>query len=533
MLDLYTNKDGNHYILHLDNQLVYRLYAYNGQLIRNTTIDNFSESPRLSRITGYVNNVYVIYKKGGYIYTKKSTDAGQNWSSNITPRVMAHSTSNGIDVYSDNAGVHMAWSEKYGQPNYYETNYSFLGHSQNYWGDYKQVSDFSDDKGGLPTIIASPGRVYVGYASRPTSDPWDSYSGETKLRIRDNGVWKNPELLEYSDFQINLAFTSTLLHKFRYTPGDAACSGGPDWYSIFSQHRNLQSNSGGFSYPETIIAQETSFSLEGRIDIAKTNNDNLHIIYRSGEYYPKYRSYDEGNGFSSAITRGDICTRISANSNDVYIGYISSGKLYLRQRDFAPLAPTNFAVSGDFGDNPIFTWSASKEADRNGYVIYQKANGQPYVQVGTTNQTTWTDVDVIIGPEIDNHTYMVKAKDKFNNYSPASNEVSFWGLRKNSGGHLSGPGAKNDKPNFYTLLQNYPNPFNPSTKIKFNLPEDGFVSLIVYDIKGKEISTLIDGFRKTGRYEVDFNGRDLSSGIYIYKMKTGKFMAIKRMLLLK
>lgn len=420
MLDLYTNKNGNHYILHLDNQLVYRLYAYNGQLIRNITIDNFSESSRLSRITGYGNNVYIIYKKGGYIYTKRSTDAGQNWSSNITPNTMTHSVSNGLDVYSDNLGVHMAWSEKYGEPNYYETNYSFLGHNQNYWGDYKQVSDFSDDKGGLPTIVASPGRVYVGYASRPTSDPWGSYSGETKLRVRDNGVWQNPELLDYSDYQLNLAYTSNLLHKFHYVPGDAV-TGGPDWYSILAQNRNLQSNSGEFSYPETMIAQETSFSSEGIIDITKTTNDNLHIIYSANEYFPKYRSYDENNGFSSAITRGDICTRISANSNDVYIGYISLGKLYLCQRDYAPLAPVN--ISGSWVNNhPKIQWAANKEADLKEYDVwkYSTAYEPTWLKVATTSNTYWIDNNVAGDDPAESIYYKIKAKDQSNNYSPYS-----------------------------------------------------------------------------------------------------------------
>ena len=82
-------------------------------------------------------------------------------------------------------------------------------------------------------------------------------------------------------------------------------------------------------------------------------------------------------------------------------------------------------------------------------------------------------------------------------------------------------------------MQNYPNPFNPSTKIKFNIPDDGFVSLKVYDINDKQIADLVHDFRKAGCYAVDYNGQNLSSGIYIYKMKAGNFSEHKRMLLVK
>jgi len=119
-LDIFSNNQGNHFVLHLDNQLLYRLHAYNGELIRYSTIDNFVENPRLSRITGYNDKVYIVYKKGGFIYAKKSNNAGQSWSS-ITPRGMSYSTSNGLELFSDETGVHMTWSEKYGNPNHYET----------------------------------------------------------------------------------------------------------------------------------------------------------------------------------------------------------------------------------------------------------------------------------------------------------------------------------------------------------------------------------------------------------------------------
>ncbi|MDX9711514.1 MAG: transposase [Ignavibacteriaceae bacterium] len=85
----------------------------------------------------------------------------------------------------------------------------------------------------------------------------------------------------------------------------------------------------------------------------------------------------------------------------------------------------------------------------------------------------------------------------------------------------------------YSLEQNFPNPFNPSTKIKFQIPKDGFVSLKVYDILGNEITNLVNEEKSRGRYEVNFNGSSLANGVYIYEIQSGDFISSKKMILLK
>ena len=88
-------------------------------------------------------------------------------------------------------------------------------------------------------------------------------------------------------------------------------------------------------------------------------------------------------------------------------------------------------------------------------------------------------------------------------------------------------------PKDFKLHQNYPNPFNPNTKIKYEIPTKSFVSLKVFDILGREVSTLINKELNGGVYEIDFNGSNLSSGVYFYKLTTEKFTDIKRMILIK
>jgi ligand-binding sensor domain-containing protein len=88
-------------------------------------------------------------------------------------------------------------------------------------------------------------------------------------------------------------------------------------------------------------------------------------------------------------------------------------------------------------------------------------------------------------------------------------------------------------PSNFTLLQNYPNPFNPSTKISWQSPISGHQTLKVYDMLGNEVATLVDEEKPAGRYEINFNASQLSSGIYFYKFLSGIFINTKKMILMK
>jgi photosystem II stability/assembly factor-like uncharacterized protein len=93
--------------------------------------------------------------------------------------------------------------------------------------------------------------------------------------------------------------------------------------------------------------------------------------------------------------------------------------------------------------------------------------------------------------------------------------------------NLSNPSAN------FELFQNYPNPFNPSTKISYNLPSGSFVTLAIYDNLGRKIITLVNNYQNAGLHSVTFEGKDLPSGIYYYKLKVGDFRQTKKLILLK
>jgi hypothetical protein len=88
-------------------------------------------------------------------------------------------------------------------------------------------------------------------------------------------------------------------------------------------------------------------------------------------------------------------------------------------------------------------------------------------------------------------------------------------------------------PENYSLYQNYPNPFNPTTKIKFDVARIGDVKIIVYDAMGREVQTLVNESLKPGTYEASFDGSQLTSGVYFYKITAGDFSQTKKMLMIK
>jgi len=88
-------------------------------------------------------------------------------------------------------------------------------------------------------------------------------------------------------------------------------------------------------------------------------------------------------------------------------------------------------------------------------------------------------------------------------------------------------------PNSPVLYQSYPNPFNPTAHIVYSIPKTALVKLIVYNILGQKVKTLFYGEEGPGKYSVIFNGDQLASGVYFYRLQAGNYTDVKKMLLLK
>lgn len=117
-----------------------------------------------------------------------------------------------------------------------------------------------------------------------------------------------------------------------------------------------------------------------------------------------------------------------------------------------------------------------------------------------------------------------------------SNNLYFSLVNVSIEGYGAGKGSSetnNIIPTEFSLEQNYPNPFNPSTNIRYSVITNGLVTLKVYDVLGREIAVLVNDEKNEGIYEVEFNAKNLSSGIYFYQFKTKEYVATKKMILLR
>lgn len=98
---------------------------------------------------------------------------------------------------------------------------------------------------------------------------------------------------------------------------------------------------------------------------------------------------------------------------------------------------------------------------------------------------------------------------------------------------ISNPNSVSPLPTTFHLEQNYPNPFNPSTTIRYSLPQSGFVQLKVYDLLGKEVASLVNKEQALGNYKIEFTAKNLSSGVYFYRLQSGSFTETKKLILLR
>jgi len=114
------------------------------------------------------------------------------------------------------------------------------------------------------------------------------------------------------------------------------------------------------------------------------------------------------------------------------------------------------------------------------------------------------------------------------NYASGNNKHFFNPINGDGGSDIT-IGTAND----YKLYQNYPNPFNPTTKISYKINIEGMVVLQVYNLVGQVIKVLVSEVQAPGRYEVEFDGSEMTSGVYLYKLQINGYTSVKRMTLLK
>lgn len=168
-----------------------------------------------------------------------------------------------------------------------------------------------------------------------------------------------------------------------------------------------------------------------------------------------------------------------------------------------PIRGTNYVFAGGWGLNGAKAWWSTDEG------------------------ATWTNLNFPLGPntnaEIDNAAFIDAGHG--------------WAIGRGLNLQLDPASAVEQQPSgrpvVFTLSQNYPNPFNPTTTIAYTVPRSGAVELKVFDLLGREVATLADGMHNAATYTVVFDAKNLSSGIYFYRLSAGDVVITKSLLLLK
>ena len=351
------------------------------------------------------------------------------------------------------------------------------------------------------------GNIYIGRSIIQTSDNGYAIAGYTRISNVEN--FYILKLDESGNFEWNTSVGGQLEERA---------------YSI------VQTSDGGY-----VIAGETlSYSFGGlnqNMYIVKLNHAGVLQWTRVVGGFRKERAYEVKQSLDGGfIVVGHTTSHISLSANRVYVVKLNpDGELMWSKTvggDWSESA-NSVAVTNDGGFATVgFTLSfGTTPSISNMYVIKFDSvgntceNSAEFMSQTSTGGNTST-----LSPG--SHQLQINILEPTPMLSSGGNVNSLCKLVGTGNHH-------NEAPTFYKLSQNYPNPFNPVTLIKYDIPMSGDVKLSVFDIRGIEVSTLVNSRQEAGSYSIEFNGSNLPSGVYFYELRVDGFVNVMRMVLLK
>lgn len=372
------------------------------------------------------------------------------------------------------------------------------------------------------------------------------------MKTTDGGLTWN--LIE-SNTTVNLNKTSVIDGDNMVAAGDfgtiiKSTNSGENWYSVVSNTtqklRSIFINPDGIGFAagnngcilKTVDHGETWSVVEGTNFIQNLNSismNSLGDVFVLGDKNTFALSLDTGATWSSPQV---LAFELSMN----FARFIDDKKI------FASSAFGDILKSDDKG----LTWEIVYSNPEHNSFYRINAVGDKLIAVGDNGKIvlsndmgySWIDVSSGTGERL----LCLNFSDENIGYAGGENGVL---LKTTDGGltwslveytMVTAPVSKSlgnnvNTSNTFSISQNYPNPFNPSTKISYSIPTDGFVNVTVMDITGKEVSSLMNGFQKSGSYTMNFDGKNLSSGVYFYRINVNganvNFTKTMKMLLVK
>jgi len=266
------------------------------------------------------------------------------------------------------------------------------------------------------------------------------------------------------------------------------------------------------------------------------NEDFFRIGDVDADVFSSYSNPDSWLASGSTSTRGVEVISYNSTTKEyiLKVGVDYSGVLDLKPSRPQNLKVTSQKVCCPTRVVPKLTWIANGVPDMASYEIFRAiSNPNPTSWFASVIHptTTYYDYSVTIGSGLPVF-YRIKAKDSQAKLSSYSNTVT---TNCSNCASKTAVGDLDEEvmPGKFYLEQNYPNPFNPTSRIQYDVAEDGFVRLSVYNAFGQEVLVLVNGFQSAGSYEVNLDASGLASGVYIYRLQSGVDMSVKKMILMK
>lgn len=275
-------------------------------------------------------------------------------------------------------------------------------------------------------------------------------------------------------------------------------------YYVPSPHGNylfISSNNGASWFISPANFTATSFVIKG---------DTVFAGSKTGVYY--------------TTNNGNNWIQTGLNSSTSFL-VLDGNKLYA--------AGSNIYVTENYGINWSLLYSSNPGFNItsfavSGIYIFKVESTYHSIEMSSNNGLNWAAVNEGF-PSPLNDFYIINLFTD-NNYIFTGTSAGAW--RRPLSDFVSVNNISGQLPQKYNLSQNYPNPFNPSTTIKYDIPKEGMVSLKVFDILGREVYSSNE-YKKAGSYEFTFDGSNLASGLYFYKIITDNYNETKKMILIK
>ena len=304
-------------------------------------------------------------------------------------------------------------------------------------------------------------------------------------------LYVTPLVLLSGQYKLNLVLIEDDL-KYAQT-GNASCSGGPDY-----THNHV---------------------VRAMINGALGENLNTGQSWDAGVTVAKDISYTVPSNFST--TSSHLVAFVYKDNTPLNSGGIQQAKKWALEGNIIPVELITFNAS--IIENGIqLNWQTASELNNIGFEVQRSLDGNNFFDIGFVKGTGTTT-------ENNNYFFIDTKLVEENLYYYRLKQIDFDGTLSFS----DVISVLYNIPKTFSLEPNYPNPFNPTTKINWQSPVSGWQTLRVYDVLGREVATLVDEFKPAGSYEHDFDGSNLPSGIYLYRLTTRDFSQTRKMILEK